>query len=67
MSALSTDTTTAYTGYENTPLENTTCHQTTFQSSTEYSLLQPATKPNSKMNVTGEDALYSGWFIGYQS
>lgn len=60
MSALSTNTTTA--GYENTPLENTTRHQATFQPSTDYSLFQPITKSNSEMNVTIENASFSGWF-----
>ena len=68
MNAFNTNTImTAHAGYENISLEDTTCHQPMLHSSTEYSLLQPATKPNSEMNATGEDALYSGWFIGYQS
>ena len=63
MSALSTNTTTAYAGYENTQFEDITCHQATFQSSTEYSLLQSTTKQNSETNETREDALYSRLFM----
>ena len=66
MSAINTNTTTAYAGYENTPLGDTTSHQATFQSSTDYSLLQPTTEPNNETKVTGEDVSDSGWYT-YES
>ena len=56
----SSTTTTAYASYENAPLGDTTNQQATFQSSTDYRLLQTTNKPNIDTTVTGED---SGWYM----
>jgi hypothetical protein len=59
LSAINTRTTTAYADYENSqPGGSTISAQTKFQSSTDYSLLQPIIKPNAEITIIGED---SGW------